>query len=368
MQTTKRTSDEPTCPISHKANGAEDTVRSKQRQKNNSAKRCCYSFLKTQFTDTIPKFIIKDGIRETYNIITQENYEYLRDSYLRYAELLGKSVEHYPSQNIGESITQIFYDMSTLLADNIGVNIEHYDGKLYFNLWKYHQWGNDELIYFPIKFLEYINPELKRISITFINRMMRENGIDTIADQCDTECVLDWIETDDSDVESKAEWRKRNKICKSYKEGKIYNLLKHVERKSYYKDLPNAIRRYKPQNRWEVSLISLMEEGLAFMIPEKSIMHYGYDPYYDDDPDYYPMTMDRQIRVVYDLNDIVSNQLIEYFNSEYRETYAITPITTMPLSPDTDNLFSMEDDYPERFIKWADRFIEIISKYDKYDK
>ena len=36
-------------------------------------------------------------------------------------------------------------------------------------------------------------------------------------------------------------------------------------------------------------------------------------------------------------------------------------ITTMALSPETDSLFKMEDDYPERFFKWSDKFINHIS-------
>ena len=62
---------------------------------------------------------------------------------------------------------------------------------------------------------------------------------------------------------------------------------------------------------------------------------------------------------VYDINDIVSEYLVDYYNSNSRETYDITPVTTCDLSSDTGELFRM-DDYPERFFKWADKFINII--------
>ena len=89
-------------------------------------------------------------------------------------------------------------------------------------------------------------------------------------------------------------------------------------------------------------------------------MQYAYDAYYSENPDFHPMYLQQQIRVVYDINDIVSDYLLDYYNSCSRETYDITPVTVRDLSPDTEELFSM-DDYPERFFRWADEFISLIS-------
>ena len=47
-----------------------------------------------------------------------------------------------------------------------------------------------------------------------------------------------------------------------------------------------------------------------------------------------------------------------YYNSYSQETYDIIPVTTCDLSPETEELFRM-DDYPERFLKWAEKFINI---------
>ena len=138
----------------------------------------------------------------------------------------------------------------------------------------------------------------------------------------------------------------------------IRDRLRRVERKSYYKDLPKAIGRYKPANGYEQSLLSAMKEGLEFLSPERGIMEYGYDPFYEEEPDYLPMYLNRQIRVVYDCNDPVTDNLVDYYNSYSRETYDIIPVTTCDLSPETEELFRM-DDYPERFFKWAEKFINI---------
>lgn len=88
-------------------------------------------------------------------------------------------------------------------------------------------------------------------------------------------------------------------------------------------------------------------------------MQYAYDAYYEENPDFHPMYLQQQIRVVYDTNDIVTDYLVDYYNSYSRETYDIVPITTFDLSPNTKELFRM-DDYPERFFKWADEFINVI--------
>ena len=63
---------------------------------------------------------------------------------------------------------------------------------------------------------------------------------------------------------------------------------------------------------------------------------------------------------IYDARNIVTEYFVDYYNSYSSETYDIIPVTTCDLSPDTEELFRM-DDYPERFFRWADEFITLIS-------
>lgn len=227
-------------------------------------------------------------------------------------------------------------------------------------LTKYHQWGEYTLYYFPVKFVEALNPVLKRISISFICDMANANGIATILDGEETDMVLDWLETAEWD-EPETDTRNRLATIRSYRKGKVRRLLKRVEKTSYYKNLPAAIRKYSPKDKWETTLLELMTEGVQFLFPEKPIMHYCYDPYFEEEPDYWPMGLDRQIRIAYDIYDIVTESLENQYNSERQETYDLIPVTTMKISPETDSLFRMEDDYPERFFRWADKFINHIS-------
>ena len=55
------------------------------------------------------------------------------------------------------------------------------------------QMGELTLYYFPVKFVENLGPELRRISVTFIHNLMQANGIDTILDEDDTEYALTWL-------------------------------------------------------------------------------------------------------------------------------------------------------------------------------
>jgi len=291
------------------------------------------------------------------NVITQDNYEFLRDSYFRYALLLQEEAAHAPGNSVGEGIANLYDEMDTLVGDGLHVNIEQEDGRLFFRLWKYHRWGSFTLYYFPVKFLESLNPVLRRIAITFIHKLMKANGIDTFLDYEESDFLFEMLSEDDgSDPEDRKE---RMRLVDSYKDGKIGRLLKRVESKSYYKNLSKALDTYEPRNGFEQPLVDAMKRGLPFLTPEKGIMQYGYDAYYSEDPDFHPMYLQQQIRVVYDLGDIVSEYLVDYYNSYSRETYDIVPVTTCDLSPDTEELFRM-DDYPERFFRWADEFISLI--------
>ena len=343
----------------HRADQTGNPVRGEQGRTDCGSKRGRNSFLNTALAPVAQKSLLVDTYDgDGINVITRENYEFLRDSFSNYALLLKKEAVHTPGKSIGESIARLYDEMDELVGEDMNVNIEQNNGKLYFNLWKCHKWGELTLYYFPVKFLESISSTLRRISITFLHKLMAANGISTILDEEDTEYVFMWLQEEDPQEEEE-ETDKRLELVRSYEKGKIGRLLKHVEKKSYYKDLPKALEKYNPQNDFERSIVGAMKKGLPFLNPEHGIMQYGYDAFHEEEPEFYPMRLDQQIRVVYDCNDMVTDYLADYYNNNSRETYDIIPITTCALSPETDRLFIM-DDYPERFFKWADEFINIV--------
>lgn len=90
------------------------------------------------------------------------------------------------------------------------------------------------------------------------------------------------------------------------------------------------------------------------------IMDYYYDWAYEESPDFCPIGLETQIMLGYSENDALYAEMESYFNSDCRESYAITPVTTHYLAPEIDKLFSM-DDYPERLGNWLLRFSEHVS-------
>ena len=76
----------------HQPDGTEYPAWSGQDGKNYGSERGCNSFLNVSFAPIAPQSVTRedhDGI--SHNLITQENYEFLRDSYFRYA---GLSMHH----------------------------------------------------------------------------------------------------------------------------------------------------------------------------------------------------------------------------------------------------------------------------------
>lgn len=264
-----------------------------------------------------------------------------------------------PGRSIGEGISNIYDELNSIIG-NINLNIDPNADKLEFTLWKYLPWGDYTFLWLPVKFIEDLNPQLQKIALTFVHNLMQSNGMSTLNDMYDFEWVLEWAK--EGLCECEEEDRETNEqIIKSYESGKIFRLMERIEKKSYYKNIPDKLVKYVPNNEFEEQLVDLLKEGLLFIGKDKpSIMSYGYDPYYDEERDFHPVDMDRMIRIVYDLDDFMTYSLSEWANSELREAYDISPVTQMALSPETSRLFSM-DNYPDQFFKWFDKLCTLIS-------
>ena len=192
---------------------------------------------------------------------------------------------------------------------------------------------------------------------------MKANGLSTINDDDDAfwaqDILLDSCYCEDEDP---SERRRRHRRIRSYESGgRVYKALATLESRSYYADLWKALERYHCADEMERNLIELMKKGMKFVSKEKSIMNYQYDPFYEEDSDFTPMQMWQQIRIVYDINGVVENEMADLFNLNSRETYELIPTSTFELTPEADRVFVLEDDYPERFFEWADEFLCFIN-------
>lgn len=183
----------------HCGNRKEGALRHGKKETDCGTQRCRNSFLNATFLPISPSELFTDGTDgKPHNLITQENYEYLRDSFFRYALLMKKEAVHTPGRTPGESIARLHEEMCNLVGNDMNVNIEQDEERLLFRLWKCHGWGELTLYYFPTKFMERLGPELRRISVTFIHNLMQANGINTILDEDDMDYALTLMSEDES--------------------------------------------------------------------------------------------------------------------------------------------------------------------------
>lgn len=317
----------------------------------------CNAFLKKPVPAIAPQCVTDtDG---NINLVTRENYEYLRDSYFRYAYLLNIVPRHDPGRSYGEGIANL-YDEMRRLVDNVDVNIEAADGKLQFALWNPNEWGEHTLYWFPVEFIERLRPRFRRLVITFLHELMKHQRFSPITEWDEMEWIYEWLGQNIGEMPDECARREMQDMMASYKVGKIHRRLQRVERRRYYKNLPRAFKKHVPADAVEQSLLKLMTEGLQFIGKDKpSVMDFAYDPHFEESPDFYPIRLDQQINLVYTIDDMFIEEMIAYLNDTIQESYEIVPTTVLYLTPETECLFT-PNDYSTRFFFWADRFITFI--------
>ena len=219
MCTIGRTAGGTACKAHHRTDRTQYPLRYGQERKDYGTEGCRSSFLNTTFQPKpLPSLVVEDSDGKRHNLITRDNYGFLRDSFFRYAYLMEKEAVHTPGRTFGEGIARLHEEMDALVGEGLNVNIEEQDGRLLFKLWKAHHWGKLTLYYFPMKFVEALGSELRRISITFIHELMKANGIQTVLDEDDTEYVLTWI-SEEVPEETPEERKKRLRLLRSYENG-----------------------------------------------------------------------------------------------------------------------------------------------------
>ena len=158
------------------------------------------------------------------------------------------------------------------------------------------------------------------------------------------------------------EIRRKAALARLYEKGKAHRILKRMDNpKGFLADLEGEIRKYHTKKNYERALLELLTEGTAYISHgSPSIMQYSYDWAYEEAADFRPVGLDTQIMVTWSVKDAMNDEMENYFNSDYQESYVITPVTTFHLTPDTEKPFSM-DDFPERFSQWLTCFIKLIT-------
>lgn len=333
-----------------------------EKKKGSSAIRKRNDFLTGRFLPVSSDFHLEDRETKTrMNLTTRENFDYLYRSAVNYAGLLGVALP-FPKKKRSPrprtDITRLYEVMENLLPQN--VNLEFVDGRLTFCLYHFHQWPDYELLWLPLDFTERLDRPLREITLEFIRRFARHHGIRNLTDlyyyEMAEDCLTLYL-NEESDKPTPKEKKRIERLIRSYSEGKIARLFKRMYGKPFCTDWEKQLDTYRPQKKGEKKLMELLGEGTALMgesVP--CIMDYQYDWAKEEEPDFMPAMLDAQITLIYSLDDEITKDMEHSFSTDMQETYNLTPVTTLYLTPETDRIFKA-DDFPERFADWFSRFI-----------
>lgn len=322
------------------------------------------AFLTGRFLPIAADYLVEDETGGAcVNLTTSENFDYLYRSALRYADLMNVRLPFRARKGSGPriNITALYKALDETLPEH--VNLEERAGRLHFCLYRFHDWPDHTLFWLPVDFTKNLPVPLRRIVREFIRQFVRYHGLNAVTETWYYELAVeeldDWKNRDPE--ASPQTIRKYKRLAESYQSGKIAKTLKRMEGKPFCTDLEEKVRKYRAAVKEERELLELIREGMGLITPgNPCIMQYGYDWAYERSPDFPPIDLDCQIMLAYSNNDTLTENMECYFNSDYRETYAITPVTSMYLTPETDRLFRM-DDYPERLSGWMERFTQCIN-------
>lgn len=334
-----------------------------RKKRRAAAGRNRNDFLTGRILPVTPDYYMESRAGEKINLTTRENFDFLYRSALRYSGLVGLRLPFRPTRKSPRmNIIKLYRAMDTILPEH--VNLEEENGRLYFCLYRFHEWPEYKLFWIPLEFTERLPEKLGRIALEFIRQLARHHGIPKSTDTSYYEMAHDYLEDYRLyDEEATAgEIRRKAALARLYEKGKAHRILKRMDNpKGFLADLEGEIRKYHTKKNYERALQELLTEGTAYISHgSPSIMQYSYDWAYEEAPDFRPVGLETQIMVTWSVKDAMNDEMESYFNSDYQESYAITPVTTFHLTPDTEKPFSM-DDFPERFSQWLARFTKLIT-------
>lgn len=324
----------------------------------------CHCFLMQKIRPCAPDYhiVMDEDTGETINLTTPENFDYLYRSALRYTQLMGIHLPFHKKK--GDSprinIIKLFKVLENILPTN--VNLEIVDRKLHFCLYTFHKWPEYTLFWIPIDFTEKLPSGLRKITLEFIRRFVRYHDLQDITTTYYYEMLI-LLENDESwDEEALSqEVKLYKKLVKSYQKGKIHRFLKRMKGRSFCSDFEKRMKEYHTGKKNEQKLIELIKEGLTLIAPGSPyIMQYYYDWAYEESPEFPPIGLEDLVMLTYSTCDALCENMMTYYSSDCQESYAITPVTSLYLTPETNRLFCM-DDYPEKLADWLERFIRHVS-------
>ena len=332
-------------------NGREDAKKTSTSRRRND-------FLTGRILPVSADYIMTTYDGREINLTTAESHDYLYRSALNYAQLQGTElpykISHKKKRQYRLEIVRLYEALKSILPEQI--NFEVVDDRLSFCLYRFHNWPDDTLFWMPLDFTKRLRKGLKQITLEFIRRFVRHHRLEKITSLSHYEMLEDYIFDYEEDMDKKQR-RKLIRLENSYKEGgKISNALKRMCGRAFCARWEEKLEAFHPENESEKELLDLIREGMAFIAEEfPCILSYEYDWEREDEPDFFPIELSTLVALAYSIDEPVTKQIESYLNGIGMETYALTPVSTWILTPNTERLFPI-DDFPEKFAEWFDRF------------
>jgi len=293
---------------------------------------------------------------------SDENFNYLLECAVNYAALLGKTIE-IPASKTHERVNKLYHRFAEILPDGHNLNFEINENRLKWLIYHVHDWDCHTLFWMPVGFINRLSGRFKEIAMSFMNLFIRKNGLTRFKYSYEYEFFFDCSEESIhySDFDD-SEKQKIYELLESYRSGKISLFLDAIyDHKPV--NIVKELKEYAPLCSKEAKLLECFRKGLLFISGQEMIMNYDYDSQtelcFEEYEDSFPLTLDRIIRYLYDLDDFVSNELVTINNQCLQESYSVTPTSFLILRPDSE-LF-IPGDYPERFSEWFCEMMQIIT-------
>lgn len=345
-----------TCHPRDQTDGRHQPGNGREGKKKAPAARKRNGFLTGRILPVTSETIRPPFSEASIDLSTGEHFDYLYRSAMRYAGLLGSELPYQKPRRCKHcrpEIAKLYRALDSILADQ--VNLEFRKGKLSFCVYRFLDWPDDTLLWMPVDFTDRLPRRLKRITLEFIRRFVSHHRIPKITDSMYYEMTEDFALNDP--YLGKKERAELKRLEASYKEGgKAFRALARMYEAPFCSRLEEKLEAYKTGNEAEGVLLALVREGLELTGEgAPCIMDYEYDWAMEECPDFFPITMRDQIVLAYSVHDRVAKETECYINSSAQEAYALSPVSTLHLTPETERTLQ-EDNYPLRFADWFCRF------------
>lgn len=335
--------------------------RSRAKEKNTGPKWVGNAFLKQTLEPIAPKVVIRSSYIEEYNYLTEENYNYLLASAIRFAELTGNKIKVNNMGSVGLRIANLYYSLKQLIGEDLELNIETEQEKLVFVVWDHYKWGEYDFLWIPVSFVEKLNSQLRQIAISFLHQLRETHGLQTTDMSDDVMMLTDhfWERSQDPAEENPKQLERLSEMY--HDKGKVGKLMYRIRHRNYLKDLDLALAEYATQSEYEIQLIDLMKKGLEFIGKDKpSILSYSYNPFYNEDEDLMPVYPEQMIRLTYDVKNDFEAEMRYWINETRNNGYEISQCATHVLRPDSDESYSV-DTFPRQFYAYLDELLYFLT-------